>query len=141
VILISHDRALLEAVGSRTIVCAEGRLESHGSGWAEYQRREDERRRDAASAAAEAKPAGKRRAGSKKPAQQAARKAARLEGKIERAETELREVEEELADPAAWSSPGRYERATERHRAAKQAVEDLYAEWEQVQAAAEVGPS
>jgi ATP-binding cassette, subfamily F, member 3 len=137
VILISHDRALLEAVGSRTVVCAGGRLESHASGWAEYQRREDERRRKAASAAAEAKPPGRRRAGSARPAQKAARKAARLEERIERAEADLRELEEELADPGAWSSPGRSERASERHRVAKQAVEDLYAEWEQVQAAAE----
>ncbi len=139
VILISHDRALLEAVGARTLVCAEGRLESHASGWAEYQRREDERRREAASAVAEAKPPGKRRAGSRKPAQQAARKAARLEQKIEQAEAELRELEQELADPAAWSSPGRSERASERHRLAKQAVEALYAEWEEMQAAAEAG--
>jgi ATP-binding cassette, subfamily F, member 3 len=139
VILISHDRALLEAVGTRTIVCAEGRLESHPSGWAEYQRREDERRREAANAAAEAKPPGRRRAGSAKPAQKAARKAARLEERIERAEAELRELEEELADPTAWSSPARSERASERHRVAKQAVEDLYAEWEEVQAAAEPG--
>ncbi len=42
-ILVSHDRALLEAVGSRTVVCEDGRLESHPSGWAEYQRQRDER--------------------------------------------------------------------------------------------------
>src|SRR4051812_19310853 len=33
VVLISHDRALLEAVGSRTIVCEDGKLTSHDSGW------------------------------------------------------------------------------------------------------------
>src|SRR6186997_728954 len=43
VLLVSHDRALLEAVGSRTLVCEDGRLESHPNGWAEYQRRRDER--------------------------------------------------------------------------------------------------
>src|SRR4051794_10426816 len=53
VVLISHDRALLEAVGSRTLVCEDGRLQSHPSGWAEYQRRRDER---AAESAAAAKP-------------------------------------------------------------------------------------
>ena len=139
VVLISHDRALLEAVGSRTLVCEGGRLSTHASGWAEYQRRQDESRREEASAVAAAKPAGRRRAGSAKPAQQAARKAARLEERIARAETELKALEEELADPSAWSSPGRTERATERHRAAKQAVEGLYAEWEAAQAAAEAG--
>ncbi|HEX2707769.1 MAG TPA: ABC-F family ATP-binding cassette domain-containing protein [Solirubrobacterales bacterium] len=137
IVLVSHDRALLEAVGSRTLVCEEGRLRSYPSGWAEYQRRRDEQ---ASATAAAAKPAasnGARRRGSAKPSQRAARKAARLEERIERAEAELQEVEEELADPAAWSSPGRSERASERHTAAKTAVEELYAEWEQTQAAAE----
>ena len=135
VLLISHDRALLEAVGSRTLVCADGELESHESGWAEYQRREDER---AAATAAAAKPAsnGGGRYSATKPAQKAARKAAKLEQRIERAEAELREIEDELSDPAAWASPGRAERATERHDKAKQAIEDLYSEWEAAQAAA-----
>ncbi len=50
---------------------------------------------------------------------------------------ELRELEDELADPAAWSSPGRVERASKRHAEAKTAVEELYAEWEAAQAEAE----
>jgi ATP-binding cassette subfamily F protein 3 len=138
VVLISHDRALLEAVGSRTLVCEDGRLTSHPSGWAEYQRRRDERATSSAAAAKPARPAGgKPRKGSRKPAQKAARTAARLEQRIERAEAELREVEEELADPAAWSSPGRSDRASERHAAAKTAIAALYAEWEQAQGAAE----
>jgi ATP-binding cassette subfamily F protein 3 len=136
VILISHDRALLEAVGTRTLVCEGGRLEDHQSGWAEYQRRRDEAE---AAAAAAAKPAGGggRRYSATKPAQKAARRAARLEEKIERAEAELREIEDELADPAAWSSPGRAERASKRHEKAKATVDELYTEWEAVQAAAE----
>jgi ATP-binding cassette subfamily F protein 3 len=136
VLLVSHDRALLEAVGSRTLVCEDGRLESHPSGWAEYQRRRDEREQ---ADVAEAKPAaaGVRRARSRKPAQKAARKAAKLEERIERAEAELREVEQELSDPDAWASPGRAERAGERHAAAKAAVEELYAEWERAQRAVE----
>jgi ATP-binding cassette, subfamily F, member 3 len=135
VLLVSHDRALLEAVGSRTLVCEGERLENHLSGWAEYQRRDEE----AAEAAAAAKPrsGGGRRYSATKPAQKAARKAAKLEQRIERAEAELRELEDELADPAAWSSPTRVERATKRHEEAKAAVEELYAEWETVQAEAE----
>ncbi len=136
VLLISHDRALLEAVGSRTLVCADGRLQSYDSGWAEYQRREDER---TAARAAAAKPAAVNGGGkysATKPAQKAARKAAKLEQRIERAEAELREIEDELADPAAWSSPGRAERATARHEKAKQTIEELYAEWEAAQSAA-----
>src|SRR5262249_52548829 len=105
ILLISHDRALLEAVGSRTLVCEDGELSSHDSGWAEYQRRHDEREEEQAAAAngggKGAAPAGKRRSGSRKPAQKAARKAAKLEERIAKAEAELARLEEELADPAA----------------------------------------
>ena len=137
VLLISHDRALLEAVGTRTIVCEDGALTSHPSGWAEYQRRRDEREAAATAAASRAKekhsgPGGKgaERRRAAKSSQRAARKAARLEQRIERAEAELAAVEEELSDPDAWASPGRAERAGKRHEEAKAAVEELYAEWE-----------
>ena len=136
VLLVSHDRALLEAVGSRTLVCENGRLESHPGGWAEYQRRRDERDAEAA-AARQSSGGGAKKYSATKPAQKAARKAAKLEQRIEQAEAKLRQLEDELADPAAWSSPGRVERATERHAEAKAAVEELYAEWETAQAAAE----
>ena len=136
VLLVSHDRALLEAVGGRTLVCEGGRLESHQSGWAEYQRRRDEEAAEE-SAAAKAPGSGGKKYSATKPAQKAARKAAKLEGRIERAEARLRELEDELADPAAWSSPGRVERATKRHEEAKAEVEGLYSEWEAAQAEAE----
>ncbi|HEX2097095.1 MAG TPA: ABC-F family ATP-binding cassette domain-containing protein [Solirubrobacterales bacterium] len=141
VILVSHDRALLEAIGTRTLAIEDGALRSHPVGWAEYQRQRDER--DAAAAAALAPRANrpKSRQHGRRESQRAARKASRLAEKIERAEAELREVEDELADPAAWSSPGRAERANERHAEAKRAVAELYEQWEaaeaQVSAAAE----
>jgi ATP-binding cassette subfamily F protein 3 len=137
IVLVSHDRALLEAVGSRTLVAEDGKLQSHPSGWAEYQRRRDEQVAATTDAVKPSSPArgGKRRKAD--PARKAARKAARLEERIERAEAELKEVEEELADPMAWSTPGRSEQSSERHRAAKQAVADLYAQWEQAQETAE----
>ncbi len=137
VLLISHDRALLEAVGSRTLVCEDGELQSHPSGWAEYQRRRDEREAEAAAAEKPAASTGGRRYSATKPAQKAAKKAARLEQRIERAEAELREVEEELSDPVAWSSPGRVERAEKRHAEAKSTVDDLLEQWEKAQQAAE----
>jgi ATP-binding cassette subfamily F protein 3 len=136
VLLVSHDRALLEAVGSRTLVCEDGRLESHPSGWAEYQLRRDEKQAEAAAAAKLRASDGKKYSATK-PAQKAARKAAKLEQRIELAEAELRALEDELADPAAWSSPGRVERATKRHGEAKAAVEELYEEWEEAQREAE----
>jgi len=44
ILLVSHDRALLEAVGSRTIAIDGGKLHSYLGGWAEYQRVREERR-------------------------------------------------------------------------------------------------
>jgi ATP-binding cassette subfamily F protein 3 len=136
VVLVSHDRALLEAVGTRTIACEDGRLASHPSGWAEYQRERDERADAEASAAAAEKRAGKeakRRPGAA--AKAAARKAGRLAEKIEAAEAELRAIEEELSDPAAWSTPEKAERAGERHEAAKRRLAELYERWEEAEAA------
>ena len=62
---------------------------------------------------------------------------AQLEQQIERAEAKLREVEEELADPAAWANPDRAAQAEARHAEAKRKVEELLAKWEQAQATAE----
>ncbi len=140
VVLISHDRALLEAVGSRTIVCEDGQLTSHDSGWAEYQRRRDERESEASAAAKPAPSNGGGKGGkysATTAAEKAAKKAAKLEQRIERAEAKLREVEEELADPAAWANPDRAAQAETRHAAAKREVEQLLKKWEEVQMAAE----
>ncbi|MHB1809242.1 MAG: ABC-F family ATP-binding cassette domain-containing protein [Solirubrobacteraceae bacterium] len=43
-LLVSHDRALLDAVGSRTIAIEDGVLHSYLGGWPEYVRVRDERR-------------------------------------------------------------------------------------------------
>jgi ATP-binding cassette subfamily F protein 3 len=137
VILVSHDRALLEAVGSRTIVCEDGELSSHPSGWAEYQRRRDEVAEEASAAAAAAKRSAKggKRQSPHLVAQRAERRASRLAEKVEAAEAKLRQVEDELSDPANWSTPEKYERANQRHEAAKRKLSELYAEWEKAERA------
>ena len=38
ILLVSHDRALLDAVGSRTVAVEDGALRSYQGGWAEYVR-------------------------------------------------------------------------------------------------------
>jgi hypothetical protein len=65
------------------------------------------------------------------PSKNAIKRAAELEREVEKAEASLAALEDELADPAMWSSPTRRERATKRHEQAKRAVERAYAEWEQ----------
>ncbi|HEY5977682.1 MAG TPA: ABC-F family ATP-binding cassette domain-containing protein [Solirubrobacterales bacterium] len=133
VILVSHDRALLEAIGSRTIVCEDGRLESFPTGWVAYRRERDEREA-AATAAARPEKAKGGRYSSAKPSQKAARRAGRLAEQVERAEAELRELEAELADPGAWATAEKARRAERRHEKAKRAVEELVAEWEGAEA-------
>jgi ATP-binding cassette subfamily F protein 3 len=147
VLLVSHDRALLDAVGTRTVAVEDGTLRSYEGGWADYARMRDERRLAEEAAAAAGKAAAKG-AGAKgngagpkaaEPAQQrparsknAEREARKLEAEIEAAEAVLQALEDELADPAAWADPERAAASTERHEAAKRAVEQLYARYERV---------
>ncbi len=146
-LLISHDRALLDAVGSRTIAFEGGSLRSYVGGWAEYLRVREERsepppRRSPEPAARPAKggqsgrsrPQSRRSAKSGRPAkkERAGDSAGGLERQIEEAEATLRALEEELSDPAAWADPARSARSSERHHEAKAAVEELYRRWEQV---------
>jgi ATP-binding cassette subfamily F protein 3 len=147
VLLISHDRALLEAVGTRTIVCEGGGLANHAMHWADYRAMEEERESEARAEKAAAKSSGAARGGAgggksgngggaTGPSKNALRKIADLEREIERAEAELHKLEDELADPSAWSSPGRIERATKRHAEAKKRVEELLEQWETAGSAA-----
>jgi ATP-binding cassette subfamily F protein 3 len=137
-LLVSHDRALLDAVGTRTIAFEDGRLRSYEGGWAEYARvREDRRDAEATAASAAklerratAKPGGNGRSARAGPSKNAVRRIGELERDVERAEAALAALEDELADPAMWSSPSRRERATKRHAKAKRAVEQAYAAWE-----------
>jgi ATP-binding cassette subfamily F protein 3 len=134
VVLVSHDRALLEAIGSRTVVCEDGGLRSYPVGWATYQRERDEGEVAATAAARSAKTGTERHRSAQRNSQKAERRAGRLAEKIERAEAELRTVEEELADPGAWSTPEKAKDAERRHEAAKRAVEELFESWEEAEA-------
>jgi ATP-binding cassette, subfamily F, member 3 len=142
VLLVSHDRALLDAVGTRTFAFEDGGLRSYQGGWAEYARVREERR-DAQAAAvtadkqqrrAAAKPARNGRGARSGRSKNEQRRVAELEQEVERAEAALAAVEDELADPTMWSSPSRTERATARHAAARKAVAEAYARWEQASA-------
>jgi ATP-binding cassette subfamily F protein 3 len=131
-LLISHDRALLDAVGTRTVAVEDQTLHSYVGGWPEYLRVREERA-DAERTAKRAKPAPppkpKVKAG---PSKNQQRRAGELEKAIEVAEADLRTIEEELADPSAWNDPRSAAKSTARHNQAKKALEALYAEWETV---------
>ena len=79
--------------------------------------------------------AGRQRArGEERPVQERAPPHRRARAQVERAEAALAAIEDELADPAMWSSPSRSERSTARHTAARRAVAEAYARWEQASA-------
>jgi ATP-binding cassette subfamily F protein 3 len=147
-LLVSHDRALLDAVGSRTVAVQDGTLRTYEGGWTEYLRAREEA--EAARAAAPvARPAARAPApqgarGAPAPAAAGAngngrarapskneqRRRERLEREVEQAEAALAALEDELADPAAWQDPDRAASSTERHEQARRRVEELYARWE-----------
>ena len=151
-LLISHDRALLDAIGTRTIAVEDQTLHSYVGGWAEYVRVREERAELRAHAAkrrkapgrgsGDAKTRGKAKTRAKsngKPApapkpsaKDQQREARRLEAEIERAETELAAIEHALADPQAWNDPRSAQTSTRRHADAKARIESLYAELETV---------
>jgi ATP-binding cassette subfamily F protein 3 len=133
-LLISHDRALLDAVGTRTVAFEDGTLRSYVGGWPEYVRVREERAREAAARPARAKVAARpNRAPQPRPERPArsARDERRLEEQIEAAEAALKEIEDELGDPAAWADPERSAASTARHAEAKQVLDELYRRWEQ----------
>ncbi len=139
-LLVTHDRALLDAVGTRTVALESGHLRSYSGGWPEYLRVRAERERDGQEAEPAAPPARTRARAAAKPQKQAAQPTSTSKNRerrqeeaaeaIEHAEAALAQLEEQLADPAAWAT--RYEAAKSeaRHTAAKRAVALAYAELE-----------
>jgi ATP-binding cassette subfamily F protein 3 len=155
-LLVSHDRALLDAVGTRTVAIEDGSLRSFLGGWPEYARVREERlangtlangteaskarvlngveggvqavkagKAEPARAADKAEP--KRAAGKAAgPSKNRAREQAKAEQAIEQAEATLRELEDELADPAAWATKYEAAKSEARHTSAKRAVEAAY---------------
>jgi ATP-binding cassette subfamily F protein 3 len=136
-LLISHDRALLDAVGTRTIAIEDRTLHSYVGGWPEYVRVREEREeaeREAKARGKAAKTGTARPAPDPAPAQSKhqAKRARNLETEIEQAEATLAELERELADASAWNDPRTAQKSTRRHEQAKARVEALYAELEAV---------
>jgi ATP-binding cassette subfamily F protein 3 len=174
ILLVSHDRALLDAVGTRTIAVEEGSLHSYVGGWPEYVRVRDERASidrkagphvgrpggahaplrqpahapagtaegprhapaGAANGTAPANGAGpekaRRKPKPKGPSKNRVTAQQKAERAVEEAEAALRAVEEQLADPAAWSTQYESAKSQARHTAATRAVEQAYAGLEAV---------
>jgi ATP-binding cassette subfamily F protein 3 len=154
-LLVSHDRALLDAVGTRTVAVEDRTLRSYMGGWPEYVRIREERGGAGASAssrgpgnmqpaarpidadrgnedegAAGTSAASKPKASIEAPSKNRLREQDRAERAIEEAEDMLKALEDELAEPSAWASKYEAAKSEARHTAARRAVEEAYSRLE-----------
>jgi ATP-binding cassette, subfamily F, member 3 len=135
VLLVSHDRALLDAVGTRTIAVEDGSLHSYLGGWPEYVRVREERRENGASGVLSASSAtsGGRAAPSLangSAPRPAARQQPPGEGGAKRAAEPRAKSKPKTKGPSKnrLSDQQRAERAVEDAEAAMRALEDELAE-------------
>jgi ATP-binding cassette, subfamily F, member 3 len=122
VLLVSHDRALLDAVAERTLAIEDRALSSFDGGWADYVRVRDERR------AAEA-PVPK--AKTPRPAPKAEQPAPARPSELERLETQIAEREEAVAElerrlAEDWSNV----ETLAAHKRARDELQSLLNRWE-----------
>src|SRR5690349_14764077 len=121
VLLVSHDRALLDAVAHRLLAIEHGALRSFDGGWAEYAQHRAE----------PDEPAPEPRVRKEKPRPQRERAPSpseleRLEAQISSQEEAVAELERRLADD--WSDVD----ALAAHRQARDELQGLISRWEQL---------
>jgi len=121
VLLVSHDRALLDAVAHRLLAIEDRALRSYDGGWAEYQRRREEPEVEAVPPPPrreKPKPVPKQRSGPSELEQ--------LEGQIAEREAAVAELERRLSDD--WSDVD----MLDAHRRARDELQGLLSRWERL---------
>ncbi|MBX5474677.1 MAG: ABC-F family ATP-binding cassette domain-containing protein [Thermoleophilia bacterium] len=128
VLLVSHDRALLDGVARRTLAIEDGTLRSYDGGWAEMLRRREER---AARAAAtpetekrKAQPGSKPKAAPRPSPRRS--ELERVEAEIAAREAEVAELEAKLAED--WTDVD----LLAAHKRSRDALSALLERWEQL---------
>jgi ATP-binding cassette, subfamily F, member 3 len=121
-LLVSHDRALLDAIAMRTLALEDGTLRSYDGGWADYVQRRDELRQARPEEIPTPKP--ERKAKPPKPKPSRTTELERLEAEIAGHEAEITELERRLADD--WGDVD----TLAAHRAARDRLRGLLARWE-----------
>jgi ATP-binding cassette subfamily F protein 3 len=124
VLLVSHDRALLDAVSHRLLAVEDGRLVPSDGGWADYVQTREERH----ASAQPPPPAATRqpRAKPMRPPRPQASPLELLEKEIARAEQQVGELEKRIAED--WSDVD----LIAAHRAARDDLQALLERWEQL---------
>ena len=127
ILLVSHDRALLDAVAERTLAIEDRRLVSNDGGWAEYVRRREERLQAAAAPAEPKQARTKPRPERPAPKPRAApTELERLESEIATREAAVAELERRLAED--WADV----ETLAAHRRARDELQSLLERWETV---------
>jgi ATP-binding cassette subfamily F protein 3 len=125
ILLVSHDRALVDAVAERTLALEDRTVRSYDGGWAEYIRRRDER----AAAAVEPEPEPMVRKAKPRPQpapKQRPSELEQLESEIAAREDVLAGLERKLADD--WADV----ETLQAHRAARDELQAMLARWEEL---------
>jgi ATP-binding cassette subfamily F protein 3 len=123
VLLVSHDRALLDAVAARTLAIENGTIRSYEGGWADYVARRDELAAAAVPPAAEQRP---RKAKPKPPKPEGPTELERIESEIQAREAELADLERQLAQD--WSNVD----VVSAHRRSRDELQTLLSRWEEL---------
>jgi len=128
VLLVSHDRALLDAIAERTLAIEDGTLHAYDGGWAEMLRRREERAARKAAAVAPPVPTPERREPKPAPKPRAQRPSEleRVEAEIAAREAEVAELEAKLAGD--WSNVD----VLAAHKRSRDALTALLERWEQL---------
>jgi ATP-binding cassette, subfamily F, member 3 len=123
VLLVSHDRALIDAVAARTLAIEDGELRSHDGGWADYVRAREARTAPPPPAPAPAPPKKQK---PPKPAASRPSELDRVEAEIAAREEAVSELERRLADD--WGDV----ETLAAHRRARDELQALLARWEEL---------
>ncbi len=125
VLIVSHDRALLDGIAERTLAIEQGTLNSYDGGWAEYIRKRDERGAPQPGPEREPEPK-KAKPRSPRPRPKRATELERIEARIAEGEERVAELERQLADD--WSDMAKLSA----HRKARDDLRSLLERWEQL---------
>jgi ATP-binding cassette subfamily F protein 3 len=123
ILLVSHDRALLDAVAERTIAIEDRRLSSYDGGWAEYVRQREARQAPPPAPAERKTPAKPRKAAAEP---KAPSELERIEAEIASHEITVAELERRLAED--WTDT----QMLAAHRQARDDLQALLQRWERL---------
>ena len=124
ILLVSHDRALLDAIAERTLALEDGTIRSYDGGWAEYVAARDERAAPAPSEPEARKP--KKEKAKPPPRRKRPTELEQLEADIAGREAEIADLERQLAED--WSNVD----VVAAHRRARDDLQTLLARWEEL---------